>query len=115
VGAAGGAGGGTTGGGAAGAAGAGAPTSAELGELRQLLHAWRQGEIERRSNPDQGDEEAGARELRMEEVFSVASLLQAEPPDVFARALAGAGSLGEVIREQLNDGSRRLGLDPEKV
>lgn len=115
---------GGAGGGVAGAAGpaggvdaSGAPTSAELGELRQLLHAWRQGEIDRRDHSDEAS--AGpashARELRMEEVFSVASLLQAEPPDVFARALAGAGSLAEVIREQLNDGSRRLGLDPEKV
>ena len=95
--------------------GAGAPTSAELGELRQLLHAWRQGEIDRRDHAGDAAAASRARELRMEEVFSVASLLQAEPPDVFARALAGAGSLAEVIREQLNDGSRRLGLDPEKV
>ena len=94
---------------------AGAPTSAELGELRQLLHAWRQGEIDRRDHAGDAAAASRARELRMEEVFSVASLLQAEPPDVFARALAGAGSLAEVIREQLNDGSRRLGLDPEKV
>ena len=109
-------GGGAGGGSGAATAGAGAPTSAELGELRQLLHAWREGEIERRRNsPERDDDAAAARELRMEEVFSVASLLQAEPPDVFARALAGAGSLAEVIREQLNDGSRRLGLDPEKV
>ncbi|MCE7031062.1 DUF1631 domain-containing protein [Lysobacter sp. GX 14042] len=94
-----------------------APSSAELGELRQLLHAWREGEIERRevdARDDTGPQRQ-ARELRLEEVFSVASLLQAEPSDMFARALAGNGSLAEVIREQLNDGSRRLGLDPGRV
>src|SRR5690606_38575423 len=93
------------------------PSSAELGELRQLLHAWREGEIERRDQSADATRDAhgSARELRMEEVFSVASLLQAEPADMFARALAGTGSLAEVIREQLNDGSRRLGLDPKRV
>lgn len=120
-------GGGGGGGGTGGAGGAGAsrgwggasdgPSSAELGELRQLLHAWREGEIERRETAagDAADRPGHERELRMEEVFSVASLLQAEPADMFARALAGTGSLAEVIREQLNDGSRRLGLDPKQV
>ena len=100
-----------------GGASAGVPNAGELGELRQLLRAWREGEIERRDREpgDQAHASGKARELRLEEVFSVASLLQAEPPDVFARALAGSGSLAEVIREQLNDGSRRLGLDPERV
>ncbi|MGV8941608.1 MAG: DUF1631 family protein [Lysobacter sp.] len=91
------------------------PTSAEWHELRSLLHAWREGEL--------GSEAAGSRsakaasgprrELRLEELVSVASMLQSEPADVFARALAGSGTLAGVIREQLNDGSRRLGLDPE--
>jgi len=126
-GAAGGAGAAVGGGGAGAPGGAGpshgwggasdGPSSAELGELRQLLHAWREGEIERRDQSADATRDAhgSARELRMEEVFSVASLLQAEPADMFARALAGTGSLAEVIREQLNDGSRRLGLDPKRV
>lgn len=55
------------------------------------------------------------RELRIEEMVSVASLLQSEPTDTFARALAGSGSLANVIRDHLNFGSRRLGLDPDQV
>lgn len=55
------------------------------------------------------------RELRIEELISVASLLQSEPTDAFARALAGSGSLANVIRDHLNFGSRRLGLDPDQV
>lgn len=55
------------------------------------------------------------RELRIEELVSVASLLQSEPTDTFARALAGSGSLANVIRDHLNFGSRRLGLDPDQV
>lgn len=55
------------------------------------------------------------RELRIEELVSVASLLQSEPTDTFVRALAGSGSLANVIRAHLNFGSRRLGLDPDQT
>jgi len=47
--------------------------------------------------------------------MGVASLLQAEPADAFARALAGSGRLAHAIRSELRDGSRRLGLAPEQV
>lgn len=54
------------------------------------------------------------RELRAEEVASVASLLQPESPDVFVRALAGKpGQLAHTIREHLVDGARRLGHSPD--
>lgn len=52
------------------------------------------------------------RELRVAEVVSVASLLQSEPPEAYAKALAGDGHLGDAIRAELADGARRLGLDP---
>ena len=58
---------------------------------------------------------AGARdlrELRVAEVVSVASLLQSEPPEAYAKALAGECRLGDAIRAELADGARRLGLDP---
>ena len=95
-------------------------TPAELGELRELLHAWRAGSIQAAaagpaSAPAAQPSAAGRRQLRIDEIISVASLLQGEPSDVFARALAGSGRLAGTIRDQLNDGSRRLGLDPEKI
>ena len=99
-----------------------------LSELRSMLHAWREGLLKpgtaspgaARPGAD-GGQSAGQRpmrqrrELRIEELVSVASLLQAEPTDAFARALAGSGRLAEAIREHLNFGSRRLGLDPDQV
>ena len=94
------------------------PTSAEWDELRSLLQAWRGGELSRDISAGSRSAKAASgqrRELRLEELVSVASLLQSEPADVFARALAGSGTLAAVIREQLNDGSRRLGLDPART
>ncbi|KGM56675.1 hypothetical protein N799_02890 [Lysobacter arseniciresistens ZS79] len=92
------------------------PTSAELGELRQMLHAWRDGRMAQSTPASPSADIGGARrELRVDEVVSVASLLQGEPSDVFARALAGSGRLASAIRDQINDGSRRLGLDPERT
>jgi hypothetical protein len=55
------------------------------------------------------------RELRTAEVVSVAALLQRDPPEPYARALAGAGSLADAIRAELSEGARRLGLDPEQT
>ena len=82
-----------------------------FGELRDMLHAWRERDV--------GSKDAGPaindpqrRPLRRAEVASVAAMLQRDAPEPYARALAGAGSLADAIREQLNDGARRLGLDP---
>lgn len=58
---------------------------------------------------------APLREFDSQEVASIASVLQSEPPDVFARALATSGRLGEVIRGHLADGARRLGMHPENT
>ncbi|MGY0797809.1 DUF1631 family protein [Lysobacter sp. A286] len=107
-----------------GQAGAGANTGGdsatphELGELRSMLHAWREGALNRPAEPAnhaKADASSQWHELRLDEVVSVASLLQAEPADAFARALAGSGALADVIRQQLSGGSRRLGLDPQRI
>ncbi|QOY62296.1 DUF1631 family protein [Lysobacter sp. H21R4] len=115
-----GAGGAGWGDGRAGAPGGGAeaPTPAELDELRTMLHAWREGRRDEAPAPRAGTSTGGTpgrRELRLDELVNVASLMQAEPADVFARALAGTGTLAGAIRDQLNTGSRRLGLDPEQI
>lgn len=105
-------------GGRTGSTGADTPTPAELHELRSMLHAWREGRRGDATAPQQGGSPVaagGRRELRLDELVNVASLMQGEPADVFARALAGSGSLAAAIREQLNTGSRRLGLDPEQI
>lgn len=87
-----------------------------LDELRSLLHAWREGTIRPDNVPaSHAPQRAlqGRRDLRVEEVVSVASLLQGESTDTFARALAGTGELGRSIRERLGEGARRLGLSPD--
>lgn len=53
------------------------------------------------------------REFQPREITSIASVLQAEPPDIFARALGGTGKLAEAMRGYLAEGARRLGLHPE--
>ena len=103
------------------ARGGAAPTpgpvqSVTLDELRSLLHAWRDGgirpELFAATNAPQRVLQ-GRRDLRADEVISVASLLQAEPTDAFARALASRGQLARSVRERLGDGARRLGLSPD--
>ncbi|HEY0661216.1 MAG TPA: DUF1631 family protein [Lysobacter sp.] len=84
---------------------------AELNELRAQLHAWRGGAASGNAQPT-----GPRRELRIEELVSVASLLQSEPPDAFARALAGSGGkLADAIRDHLTDGARRLGHSPDQT
>ncbi|MCI4567870.1 DUF1631 family protein [Lysobacter sp. CFH 32150] len=89
-----------------------------LGELREMLHTWREGSTHSRpASVDGSGERRGAqrRELRTAEVASVAALLQRDAPEPYARALAGAGNLADAIREQLTEGARRLGLDPDQT
>lgn len=86
--------------------------AAQFSQLRSELHAWRQ------SRPrDPRTEAANAlprRELRTDEVVSVASLLQTESPEAFVRALdGGPGALREAIRARLVEGARRFGHSPE--
>lgn len=95
-----------------------AAMAAELAELRNQLHAWREGMIKTGGLPPGQQPQrtmAQRRELRVDEVVGMASLLQPEPPDAFARALAVSGRLGETIRDQLFDGARRLGFNPDQT
>lgn len=88
-----------------------------FGELREMLHAWRDSSEDAApiTPKSTGGGVMARRELRTAEVVSVAALLQSEPPEPYARALAGAGSLAATIREQLSEGARRLGLDPDQT
>lgn len=86
-----------------------------LDELRGMLHAWRERNATNAMAAGAADEpaaDAERRPLRRAEVASVAAMLQRDAPEPYARALAGAGSLADAIRDQLSDGARRLGMDP---
>jgi hypothetical protein len=88
--------------------------AAEIAQLRKQLHAWRQQLPEYADGHKQ--DALPRRELRLDEVVSVASLLQSDSPDVFVRALSGeGGKLSEAIRIRLRDGARRLGHSPEQT
>jgi hypothetical protein len=89
-----------------------------LGRLRGKLRSWREGLLHANGMPTEGTPErrmSPRRELAQAEVVSVASLVQGDPPEPYVRALAGAGSLADAIREQLTEGARRLGLDPDQT
>jgi hypothetical protein len=82
----------------------------QFAELRAELHKWR----EHLPGRSQAQHAMPRRELCVEEVVSVASLLQPESPDIFVRALAGQpGQLAYTIREHIVDGARRLGHSPD--
>ena len=77
--------------------------------LRDMLHAWRAERMAPAgARPD-------ARELRLQEITTVASLLQHEGARQFEAAFAGDGELSRAIRQQLFEGARRLGIDPEQA
>jgi hypothetical protein len=91
-----------------------------FGKLREKLRNWREGLLHGNGGgvPADGAPERRLpprRELAPAEVVSVASLVQSDPPEPYVRALAGAGSLADAIREQLTEGARRLGLDPDQT
>ncbi len=91
-------------------------------QLRDMLHLWRAGVMGGQAgaqgagaSPARGGADAGAdarRELRLQEVVSVASLLQRDGARNFEAALAGKCALHQAIREELAEGASRLGLDP---
>ena len=105
-------------------------------QLRELLHLWRAGAIAGQGgemaagsgavsapagNGIAGNGTAGTnippdgdtrRLLRLQEVVSVASLLQRDGARNFEAALAGKRGLHQAIREELAEGAGRLGLDP---
>lgn len=80
---------------------------AQFDQLRAQLRSWR-------GQPAEDASQRPRRELQVDEVAGVVSLLQTESPDVFVRALAGQpGQLAYAIRGQLVDGARRLGHSPD--
>lgn len=86
--------------------------------LRDMLHAWREGpladgSVSLQQQPDRHPAER--RELRVQELVSVVSLLQCDGTQVLQSALADKRSLNDAIREHLLDGARRLGLDPDRT
>lgn len=92
----------------------------ELGLLREQLHHWRHqaGMATHATLPRTAGMDAlpGAqrRPLRTDELRSVASLLQGEDTTQFAEALAhGGGRLQAALREEMLEGARKLGLDPQ--
>lgn len=85
---------------------------AELAGLRAQLHA--------RRHPDGAGSTAGShaaslRPLPTRDVATIASVLQSEPPDAYARALAAPGRLADAIRDHMLDGARRLGLGNDRM
>jgi hypothetical protein len=87
-------------------------------QLRDMLHLWREGMLGEQSIPSEHAPErrlAERRELRIQEVVSVASLLQRDGARNFEAALAGKCDLHDAIREELVEGARRLGLDPDRT
>ncbi|MBB1088445.1 DUF1631 family protein [Lysobacter sp. SG-8] len=112
--------------GGAGMPAAGHMPDADMADLRSMLRMWREGGMagssgaatSRSPAPAPRDRGLGGtprRELRIDEMLNLVNLLQPEPSDTFARALAGPGRLGDAIREHLGDGARRIGVDPEQT
>ncbi len=89
--------------------------------LRDLLHAWRESSPPAtemgpgHAGQGHATAAAGRRELRVQEVASVAALLQRDNANAFETALSGAGELHVAIRSHLLEGARGLGLDPEQT
>ena len=90
--------------------------------LRDLLHVWREGgvgdsAISARSTPADlatGRVVEGLRELGVQELSSVAALLQRDSAKAFETALSGKGDLHAAIRAQLFEGARSLGVDTDQ-
>lgn len=90
--------------------------------LRDLLHVWREGGVSDSAmsarptpaNLAAGRYADGLRELRVQELTSVAALLQRDSAKPFEAALSGNGNLNVVIRSQLFEGARCLGVDTEQ-
>lgn len=87
--------------------------SAELAGLRAQLHARRNHAAE--LDPDAHRRYLQRRPLQTRDVVTIASVLQTEPPDSYARALAASGRLADAVRDQMLDGARRLGLGHDQM
>lgn len=87
-------------------------------QLRDMLRMWREGMLSSQAVPSEHAPDrrlADRRELRAQEVVSVASLLQRDGARAFEAALAGKCGLNQAIREEMLEGARRLGLDPDRT
>jgi hypothetical protein len=87
-------------------------------QLRDMLRLWREGTLGGHALASEHAPDrrvADRRELRVQEVASVAALLQRDGVRNFEAALAGKCALHEAIREELLEGARRLGLDPDRT
>jgi hypothetical protein len=84
-------------------------------QLRDMLHLWREGMATGHGAAGTAAASDGRRELRLQEVVSVASLLQRDGVRNFEAALAGKCELHQAIREELAEGASRLGLDPSQT
>jgi len=80
--------------------------------LRDMLHVWRE---DAQAKTPQAASLGARRELRVQELVSVASLLQREGVSHLHKALVEKRGLNDAIRTQLLDGASRLGLDPEQM
>jgi hypothetical protein len=87
--------------------------AAELAGLRAQLHTRRSHAAE--GNPDAHRRYLQRRPLQTRDVVTIASVMQAEPPDTYARALAASGRLADAVRDQMLDGAKRLGLGSDQV
>jgi len=86
--------------------------------LRDQLHGWREHARAAANEAElPGDVRSigGRRPLRAQEVLSVAALVQRDGTKRFDAALSGQGELRVAIREQLFEGARNLGLDPDQT
>ena len=85
--------------------------------LRDQLHSWREATrppLPADANAS-GSSSQSRRPMRTDELLSVAALVQRDGARRFDAALSGAGALPGAIREQLLEGARSLGMDPEQA
>ena len=83
--------------------------------VREQLRSWRAGlQVADVGGGAAGADMDGPQVLRTEDLLSVARMLQGDDATRYAQALAGSDSraLARVIREEILDGVRQLGLDP---
>lgn len=100
--------------------------------VREQLHAWRArsggsllgaratdagGASPQASPPGAHPQARNMQVLGTPELLSVASLLQGEDPEPYARALAGEGErpLADVLRHRILSSLREIGFDPAKT
>lgn len=84
--------------------------------VREQLRSWRAGlqGADGGGGGAVGAEADGPQVLRTEDLLSVARMLQGDDATRYSQALSGSDSraLARVIREEILDGVRQLGLDP---